>query len=72
MLYYNIENMFKKIDVNKENEEILNEEIENFRGHRHHHNHYFKNNHISMNYVILFLAIFMFFTSIMILLLKKM
>ena len=58
ILYYYIENMYDEIRLS-----------EQFRGHRKHH---LRNNHISMNYLILFLAIFMFFTSIMILLLKKM
>lgn len=56
ILYYNIENM---------------NDLEEFRGHRYHHRNYLRNNHISMNYLILFLAIFMFFTSLMILLLRK-
>ena len=57
ILYYNIENM---------------NDLEEFRGHHyHHHTNYLRNNHVSMNYLILFLAIFMFFTSLMILLLRK-
>ena len=48
-----------------------NDEKEEFRRHFYHNRKHFRNNHISMNYLILFLAIFMFFTALMILLLRK-
>lgn len=80
ILYYNIENMNEQENMNQQEnmnrqenmnqQENINQQ-ENFRGHFDHNKKHFRNNHISINYLILFLAIFMFFTALMILLLRK-